>query len=184
MQYYTYLALAAVVVLLWFIITFNGFISLRNRVEEAFSTMDVFLKQRYDLLPNFVETVKGYATHEKETLDAVISARAKAVNAQGIDSRITAEQGLIGALSKLLMLTENYPDLKANANFMELQQQLKTLESEIADARTAYNGMVKQFNTKVESIPSNIVAGICGFSRQPLFEITETTQRTNVTVQF
>jgi len=184
MQYYLYLALAIVVVLLWFIITFNRFVSLRNRVEEAFSTMDVYLKKRYDLLPNFVETVKGYAAHEKETLDAVITARSKAFNAQGIENKIEAEQGLIGALSKLMLLTENYPDLKANANFMDLQQQLKTLEGEIANSRTLYNGMVKQFNTKVESIPSNIVAGICGFKRKLLFEITEATQRANVTVQF
>lgn len=184
MQYYHYFVLAFVVVLLWFIVTFNGFISLRNRVEEAFSSMDVFLKQRYDLIPNYVETVKGYAAHEKETLDAVITARSKAFNAHGIENKIVAEQELIGVLSKLMILSENYPELKANANFMELQHQLKALEEEIANSRTTYNSITKQFNTKVESIPSNIVAGICGFKRKPLFEITQTTQRANVTVQF
>jgi len=184
MPYLIYIGGFAAVVLLWFVMTYNGFIGLRNRVEEAFSTMDVYLKKRYDLIPNIVETVKGYASHERETLEAVINARSKAVNAQGVENKLQAEQGLTGALSKLMMLTENYPDLKANVNFMDLQEQLKTMEGEIANSRKYYNGVVKIFNTKVESIPSNIVAGICGFKRQPMFEITDETQRENVKVQF
>lgn len=184
MPYLIYIGGFVAVVLLWFVMTYNGFIGLRNRVEEAFSTMDVYLKKRYDLIPNIVETVKGYASHERETLEAVINARSKAVNAQGVENKLQAEQGLTGALSKLMMLTENYPDLKANVNFMDLQEQLKTMEGEIANSRKYYNGVVKIFNTKVESIPSNIVAGICGFKRQPMFEITDETQRENVKVQF
>lgn len=184
MEYLIFIGGFVAVVLLWFVSTYNGFIGLRNRVEEAFSTMDVYLKKRYDLIPNIVETVKGYASHERETLEAVISARSKAVNAQGVENKLQAEQGLTGALSKLMMLTENYPDLKANVNFMDLQEQLKTMEGEIANSRKYYNGVVKMFNTKVESIPSNIVAGICGFKRQPMFEITDETQRENVKVQF
>jgi LemA protein len=179
-----YFGIVLVVIVLWFIATYNGFIGLRNRVEEAFSTMDVYLKKRYDLIPNIVETVKGYASHEKDTLEAVINARSKAVNAQGVENKLEAEQGLTGALSKLMVLAESYPELKANVNFMDLQEQLKLMEGEIANARKYYNGVVKLFNIKVESIPSNFVAMLCGFKRQPMFEITDEVQRENVKVQF
>lgn len=173
-----------VVVGLWVATTYNGFISLKNKIEEAFSTMDVYLKKRYDLIPNIVETVKGYAKHEKETLEAVISARQQAVDSKNVDEQLAAEKGLSGALGRLFALSESYPDLKANANFMDLQGQLKDMEGEIANARKFYNAVVKLFNTKVESVPSNIIAMIFGFARRPMFELDDATQRENVKVSF
>lgn len=164
--------------------TYNGFVSLKNKCEEAFSTMDVYLTKRYDLIPNLVETVKGYASHEKETLDSVISARNKAVNATSVEDKIAAEQGLAGTLGRLFALSENYPDLKANTNFLDLQAQLQLMESEIANARKYYNGVVKMFNIKVEQFPSNIIAGMFNFIKRPLFEVADAGQRENVKVQF
>ena len=123
--------------------TYNGFVSLKNKCEEAFSTMDVYLTKRYDLIPNLVETVKGYASHEKETLDSVISARNKAVNATSVEDKIAAEQGLAGTLGRLFALSENYPDLKANTNFLDLQAQLQLMESEIANASAILLALAK-----------------------------------------
>ncbi len=171
-------------VILWFIATYNGFITLKNKIEESFATMDVYLKKRYDLIPNLVETVKGYAGHEKETLSAVIAARNQAVSGNTIDEKIAAEKGLSGALGRLFALTESYPDLKANTNFMDLQGQLKVMEDEIANSRKYYNAVVKQFNTMVESIPSNIVAMIAKFTKRPMFEIEDENERNNVKVSF
>lgn len=173
-----------VVIVLWAILTYNGFISLRNRVEEAFSTMDVYLKKRYDLIPNLVETVKGYAKHEKETLENVISARNTAVNAHSVDEQIAAEKQLAQSLLNLNAVAEQYPDLKANQNFMTMQADLKEMEGEIANARKFYNALVRQFNTKCESIPSNIIAGICHFEKQTLFEVEAPEERQNVKVSF
>ena len=155
------------VVAIWFIGTYNGFIQLKNKVEEAFSTMDVYLVKRYDLIPNLVETVKGYAKHESETLENVIKARNAAVSATTPAQKIESENQLSGVLTKFMALSESYPELKANTNFIDLQNQLQTMEGEIANSRKYYNGVVKQFNTKVESIPSNIVAGLCKFEKQP-----------------
>lgn len=163
---------------------YNGFVQLKNVVEEAFSTMDVYLKKRYDLIPNIVETVKGYASHEKETLEQVIAARNKAVSATTPEAQLEAEGDLNKVMGRLFALTESYPDLKANTNFMDLQNQLQTIETEIAQSRKYYNGTVRQYNTKVESFPSNIIANIFNFAKKPLFEVTDAIERENVKVQF
>ena len=163
---------------------YNGFVNMKNVVEEAFSTMDVYLKKRYDLIPNIVETVKGYASHEKETLEQVIAARNKAVNASSPEAQLEAEGDLNKVMGRLFALTESYPDLKANTNFMDLQNQLQTIETEIAQSRKYYNGTVRQYNTKVESFPSNIIANIFNFIKKPLFEVTDAVERENVKVQF
>lgn len=180
------IGLIAVIVLIgiWYIATYNGFIKLKNMCEEAFSTMDIYLKKRFDLIPNLVETVKGYATHEKETLDRVTSARGAVQGANNPTDRLEAEGQLSQALGRLMMVSEAYPDLKANTNFMDLQEQLKTMETEIASSRKYYNGVVKTYNIKCESIPSNIVASIAKFEKKPLFEIENIQERENVKVQF
>lgn len=172
------------VVAVWFIGTYNGFIQLKNKVEEAFSTMDVYLVKRYDLIPNLVETVKGYAKHESQTLENVIKARNAAIGAVTPAEKIESENQLSGVLTKFMALSESYPELKANTNFIDLQNQLQSMEGEIANARKYYNGVVKQYNTKVQTIPSNIVAGLCNFEKQPLFVVKDETQRENVKVQF
>ncbi len=171
-------------IILWAISSYNKFVALRTRVEEAFSTIDVYLKKRYDLIPNVVETVKGYAGHEKETLEAVISARNKAISGSGdSQQRLQAEGELTNALSHLLMLSEAYPDLKANANFTQLQTQLGDLESEIEKARRYYNGIAAQMNTSIQQFPGNLIASVFGFKAVPFFE-AEDSQRENVKVQF
>lgn len=172
-----------VVILLWFVAAYNGFVKLRNMIREAFSTMDVYMKKRYDLIPNLVETVKGYATHEQSTFEKVISARNTAAGATTVEGRIQGENALTGTLRTLFAVAEAYPDLKANANFMDLQKQLQSIEGEIANSRKYYNAVVRDFNTKTESFPSVIVASMFGFKREPLFEITSD-ERQNVKVQF
>ena len=172
------------VVGLWIVSAYNGFIRLRNMVEEAFSTMDVYLKKRYDLIPNLVETVKGYAAHEKTTLENVIKARNMAADAKTIEDKIQGENLLQGTLKSLFAVAEAYPDLKANQNFMDLQSQLQRIEDEIANSRKYYNAVVKEFNTKVESFPSNIIAGIFKFTRKTMFEVSDEAQREAVKVQF
>jgi len=168
----------------WVISAYNGFIRLRNMVEEAFSTMDVYLKKRYDLIPNLVETVKGYAAHEKTTLENVVQARNMAADAKTIEGRIQGENMLQSTLRSLFAVAEAYPDLKANQNFMDLQSQLQRIEDEIANARKYYNAVVKEFNTKAESFPSNIIAGIFNFTRKTMFEVNDETEREAVKVQF
>lgn len=182
----TFLIILAIVIVLGFILVsiYNGLIRLRNMVEEAFSTMDVYLKKRYDLIPNLVETVKGYASHESETLEAVIAARNKAVSAGTDEARLQAEGDLSQVMGRLFALTESYPDLKANVNFMDLQQQLKAIETEIAQSRKYYNGTVRTYNTKREVFPNNIFAGMFGFTKKPLFEVTNEVERENVKVSF
>lgn len=173
-----------VIVALWFVSGYNNFIKMKNAVEEAFSTMDVYLKKRYDLIPNLVETVKGYATHESGTFEKVVQARNMAQNATTIEDKIKGENMLTGTLKTLFAIAEAYPDLKANENFMDLQRQLQKLEEDIANARKYYNAVVREFNTQVESFPSNIIAGIFKFVRKPMFEVNEESERENVKVQF
>lgn len=177
------LAIIAILVI-WFIGAYNGFIKLKNSVEEAFSTMDVYMKKRYDLIPNLVETVKGYASHEKETLEKVVAARNMAANSATVEDKLANEGILSGTLKSLFAVAENYPDLKANQNFMDLQQQLKRVEEDIANSRKFYNAVVKKFNTKCEVFPSNIVAGMFHFERKPMFEVEAEEERQNVKVQF
>ena len=178
------IAVVAAILLLWVIGAYNGFVRLRNMVEEAFSTMDVYLKKRYDLIPNLVETVKGYAAHEAGTLEKVVQARNFAAGASTMEDKIKGENMLQGTLKSLFAIAEAYPDLKANTNFMDLQAQLQRIEDEIANSRKYYNGVVKEFNTKTEVFPSNIIAGIFNFKRKPLFEVTDETERQAVKVQF
>lgn len=179
------IGLAVVALLVLFVIsTYNGLIRLRNIVEEAFSTMDVYMKKRYDLIPNLVETVKGYAKHESETLEAVIAARNKAQSATSPEAQIAAEGDLSQVMGRLFALTESYPDLKANTNFMDLQKQLQTIETEIAQSRKYYNGSVRTYNTKIEVFPNNLFAGMFGFTKKPMFEVTNAEERENVKVSF
>ena len=158
------IVVAVIVVLLVIIVgasvvgTYNKFLKMRNACEEAWSTIDVYLKKRYDLIPNLVETVKGYAKHESETLEKVIAARNAAMTATDTRGRIEAENALSGTLKSLFALSEAYPQLQANTNFLDLQNQLKQIETELANARKFYNANVKQINTKMQTFPSNIVA--------------------------
>ena len=167
----------------FFVSTYNSLVKLRNMVKDQWSQIDVLLKRRADLIPNLVETVKGYTKHESETLEAVINARNKAVNAQGAEAEMKANGELSGALSKLFALTESYPDLKANTNFMDLQNNLKDTEDKISYARQFYNDAVLKYKNKLEVFPSNIVASMFGFKPEPFFEATET-ERENVKVSF
>jgi LemA protein len=171
-------------IIIWIIASYNGFIKLKNSIEEAFSTMDVYLKKRYDLIPNLVETVKGYAKHEKETLESVIQARNMAVGAKSVEDKLAADNMLTGTLKSLFAVAESYPDLKANINFMDLQDELKDIEDEIANSRKYYNAVVKTYNTKREVFPSVIIANLFKFDKKPLFEVSDEEQRENVQVKF
>ena len=179
--------IAVISVISWWITTRNDFVRLKNKVEEAWATIDVFLKKRYDLIPNLVETVKGYAKHESETLTQVISARSVAMSAQTPAEKMQAENGLTGSLRTLLTaVSESYPDLKANANFLDLQNQLKMIEGELESSRRYYNGSVKSFNTKLELFPANIVGKRMGeeYTKRPYFELDSAEERKNVKVSF
>lgn len=162
----------------------NKLLRLKNQVEEAWSTIDVQLKKRYDLIPNLVETVKGYAKHESGTLEAVIKARNIAISAKTTGEKIDAENALSGTLKSLFKLQEAYPQLKANQNFMDLQKQLRDIEDEISAARRYYNAVVREFNTRLEIFPSNIVARRMRLEKQKYFELDSEEERKNVKVQF
>ncbi len=176
--------IVVVAVVVWLISSYNGFVRLRNKAEEAFSAMDVTLKKRYDLIPNYVETVKGYAKHESETLEKVVNARNMAMTASTPEERIENDTLLTGSLRSLFAVAESYPDLKANTNFLELQNQLSDIEEEIAGSRRYYNGVVNKFNTKTEMFPGNLIAGLFGFRRKPLYEVNDLQERENVKVTF
>ncbi|MBX4198571.1 LemA family protein [Candidatus Parcubacteria bacterium] len=182
---YIVIAVAAVLAL-WFIVAYNGFISLVNRTKEAWSDIDVQLKRRYDLIPNLVNSVKGYATHEREAFENVTKARSHAIGAQNVQERGKAEGELSGALKTLFAVAEAYPDLKANTNFLELQRELSDTENKIQAARRFYNGNVRDLNTKVESFPSNVIAGIFNFAKMEFFELEggEEAARQPVEVKF
>jgi len=171
-------------IVLWFIATYNGFVKAKNDCEEGFSTMDVYLKKRFDLIPNLVETVKGYTKHESETLEKVVAARSAISSATGLEERAAGENQLTGALKSLFAVAEAYPDLKANQNFMDLQGQLQTLEGEIAESRKYYNAVVKSYNNKCEMFPSSIIGNMFHFEKKPMFEVTSSEERENVKVDF
>lgn len=162
-----------VLVILWFVFVYNSLVLLRNRTKEAWSDIDVQLKRRHDLIPNLVETVKGYASHEQETFEKVIQARNMAVDAKSVKEKGEAENMLSGALKSIFALAESYPDLKASVNFLELQRELSDTENKIQASRRFYNGNVMELNTKIETVPSNIVANIGGFKMAEFFEIEE-----------
>ena len=160
-------------VVLFGISTYNGLVTLRSRVNQAFADIDVQLKQRHDLIPNLIETVKGYASHEKGTLDAVIKARNTAIAAQGPAAQANAENALTGALRGLIALSEAYPDLKANTNFQQLQTELADIENKIAAARRFFNSAVQEYNTGIEQFPAAVMAGPLGFTRREFFDLGE-----------
>ncbi len=176
--------LLAIILIAWIVATYNSFVTMRNNVDEAYSTMDVYMKKRYDLIPNLVETVKGYATHEEKTLEGVMAARYSCMNANTPQEKAEAENMLTGTLKSLFAVSENYPNLKADQNFMDLQQSLKTLEEEIATSRKYYNGCVKTYNVKRETFPSNIIAKWFKFEKRVLFEIANEEERNAPKVQF
>lgn len=170
-------------IIIYFFTTYNTLVKLRNRVKDQWSQIDVQLKRRFDLIPNLVNTVKGYTKHESETLEAVIKARNTYVTASTPDEKIKANQELSGMLTKLFALSESYPDLKANTNFLELQSELQDTENKIAMTRQFYNDTVLSYNNKVEMIPSNIVAAIFHFKTMEFFKAVEE-ERQNVKVEF
>ena len=170
----TIIVLAVIVVLvLWAVMVYNGLISMRQRVNQAFADIDVQLKQRHDLVPNLVETVKGYAAHERGTLDEVVKARNAAVSAQGPAQQAAAENMLSGALRQLFALSESYPDLKASANFQQLQAELSDLENKIAASRRFFNNAVQEYNTGIQRFPAALFAGAFGFSQRDFFDLGE-----------
>ncbi len=172
-----------VLLVLWVVATYNGLISLRNRVKDAWSQIDVQLKRRFDLIPNLVETVKGYTKHESETLENVVKARNTYLSASLPEDQMKADGELTKAVSKLFALAESYPDLKANQNFSDLQKELNETENKIAISRQFYNDIVMQYNNKVEMVPSNIVASIFKFKKETFFEAASA-ERENVQVKF
>ena len=168
----TLIVLAVIVVaIVWAISVYNGLVSMRQRVNQAFADIDVQLKQRHDLVPNLVETVKGYAAHERGTLDEVVKARNAAVIAQGPEQKAAAENMLSGALRQLFALSEAYPDLKANANFQQLQAQLTDLENKIAAARRFFNNAVQEYNTSTQRFPAALFASSLGFAPKEFFDL-------------
>lgn len=180
-----YIVITVVVIaLLWVVGLFNGLIRLRNRVKEAWSDIDVQLKRRYDLIPNLLETVKGYMQHEQKTLTTVTEARNLAMKAESAPTRAQAENVLSGALKSLFAVAENYPDLKASANFLKLQDELSDTENKIQAARRFYNSQVRDFDTKIETFPNNLFAQSLNFKPFAYFEIASEKERENVTVKF
>jgi len=178
------IVVVGVVLLLWALAAYNGLVRLRNQVKNAWAQIDVQLKRRHDLIPNLVETVKGYAAHEKETLQNVVQARSQAVSAQGVASQARAEGELSNALSRLMMVVEQYPDLKANQNFLALQEELTSTENKLSFSRQFYNDTVMRFNTKIQSVPTNIIAGMFNFDEEEFFELQDQAAREVPKVSF
>ena len=176
-------ALLLLIVFIWYVATFNKLKRLKNLVDEGWATIDVQLKKRYDLIPNLVETVKGYAKHESGTLEAVIKARSAAINAKG-DDRIAAENALTGTLKSLFKLKESYPELKANGNFMSLQSQLSEVETELASARRYYNGTVKEYHTSLDYFITGMVARKMKLEIRAYFEVDDEEERKAPAVRF
>ena len=163
-----------VLVLLWAVFAYNRLVALRNRVDNGWSQIDVQLRRRYDLIPNLVETVKGYAEHEREVFEHVTEARTRGMNAQGVGDQVQAENAITAGLGRLLAVAENYPDLKANENFLALQEEIVGTESKIAYARQFYNDEVAKLNTKIQQFPTSVIAGMFRFIPRPFFDIEET----------
>lgn len=166
-----------VALVLWLIVTYNGLVAMRQRTNQAFADIDVQLKQRHDLIPNLIETVKGYAAHEKSTLDAVIQARNSALNAHGAGQQAAAEGALSGALGRLIALGEAYPDLKANTNFQQLQTELSNIENKLAAARRFFNNAVGEFNAAIQAFPAALFSRSMGFSEREFFDIGTDTRK-------
>ncbi|MCK9908902.1 LemA family protein [Microbacteriaceae bacterium K1510] len=160
-----------VVAVIWVISVYNSLVAMRQRVNQAFADVDVQLKQRHDLIPNLVETVKGYAAHERGTLEAVVQARNAAIAAPGVDQKVAAENMLTGALRQLFALSESYPDLKANQNFQQLQSDLSDIENKLAASRRFFNNAVQEYNTGIEQFPAALFAGTFGFTHRTFFDL-------------
>jgi LemA protein len=163
-----------VVIAIWIMTIYNGLVAMRQRVNQSFADIDVQLKLRHDLIPNLVETVKGYAAHERGTLDAVVQARNAAIAAPGVEQKVQAENMLTGALRQLFALSENYPNLKANANFQQLQSDLSDIENKLAAARRFFNNAVQEYNTGIQQMPAAMFAASFGFHPQTFFDLGET----------
>lgn len=176
--------LLAIIIVCWGIGVRNNFVKMRNNYEEAFSSIDVQLKKRYDLIPNLVETVKGYAKHESETLQSVIAARNNAVNANTTADKIDADAELTNAIKSINIVAERYPELKADQNFAQLSRELSVIESQLADFRRYYNAKIKAFNTARELFPKSIIANMMHLEKQPYFELDSAEERKNVQVKF
>ena len=188
-SYISYIIIAVVVIILLaivigFISAYNSLVKLRNSVEEAFATMDVYLKKRWDLIPNIVASVKGYAKHEAETLLNVISARNVRYQDLSVDEKLEANKELSRGLAGINVVAEQYPQLKANENFINLNNQLQRAEEDIANSRKYYNAVVKNYNNKIQMFPSNIVASVFGFKKQQMYAVDDNAQRENVKVEF
>jgi len=172
------------IIIFWIVAMYNGLVRLRNQVKNAWSQIDVQLKRRHDLIPNLVETAKGYMKHERETLDSITKARSQAVEASGVADQAKAEGELNNALSRFMLVVENYPDLKASQNFLSLQEELSSTENKVSFARQFYNDQVQTFNIKIESVPSNIIAGMFNFKQAEFFEIEAPAEKDVPKVQF
>jgi LemA protein len=172
-----YLITAIVLIILWVVISYNFFVRDRNRIQEAWSGIDVQLKRRHNLIPNLVETVKGYSSHEKRLLEDITEKRASSVNTEIIKDKAVVETDISGLLKNLIVVAENYPDLKASKNFLDFQKQLIEIEDQLQFARRYYNGTVRNYNIRVESFPGNIIAGIFKFQPKDFFEISLATER-------
>lgn len=170
-----------VLIIVYNIITYNNLVKYRNLVNEAFSTMDIYLKKRWDLVPNLVEVVKGYAKHESETFEKIVTLRGNAYNNMSSEEKIEIDNKLTEGISKIMAVSESYPELKANNNFIQLSNELSKIETDIANSRKYYNGTVRKYNDKIQKIPSNIIAAIFRFKSAKMIEI-ENSERDNVRV--
>ena len=175
-------AIIIFLIIIYAFVLYNSFVKINNKVKEAFSTMDVYLKKRWDLIPNIVEIVKGYAEHEKNTLKEVVELRNSAYDKMSDDEKIKTNEKLSSGISEIMALAEAYPDLKANENFKDLSNQLTKVEDEIANSRKYYNGVVRIYNNKVEMFPSNVFAGLFGYKSKAMFEVSSN-ERENVKVE-
>lgn len=174
-----------VVLLIIFVVAcYNKLVKAKVTVEEAFATMDVYLKKRFDLIPNLVETVKGYASHEKETLEQVVQLRNQSYTDMSDDEKLSNGMALSRAIPKIMALAESYPELKANENFLNLGRQLERIEEDIANSRRYYNGAVKKYNLACQTVPSNLIAGMFHFETKKMYEVTNEVERENVKVEF
>lgn len=179
-----YIIIAIIILIIIYAFSlYNSLVQLSNKVKEAFSTMDVYLKKRWDLIPNIVETVKGYAKHEEDTLKEIVSLRNSTYDKMSDGEKIKANEQLSNGINKIMALAEAYPDLKANENFKDLSNQLTKVEDDIANSRKYYNGVVRIYNNKVEMFPSNIFAGLFGYKSKAMFE-ANVNERENVKVEF
>ncbi|THB63683.1 MAG: LemA family protein [Desulfovibrio sp.] len=174
----------ALILIIWFIGIYNALVRLKNQCNNAWSQIDVQLKRRHDLIPNLMETVKGYMQHERELMEQITKYRSQAMNAQGVGDISQAEGLLSGALGRLMIAVENYPDLKANQNFLALQEELTSTENKVSFARQAYNDAAMFFNNKIEMFPSNIIAGMFSFKQREFFEVEDATEREVPKVSF